>query len=98
LGEIIQEDIAAASAIKTRRLIAGPRDPLIRLWETLHKIILKKLGKRCDPEARPLSLLLYYQSNPFQRRAPLAMVRLRLPSRACALLWRDVFRWRLVEA
>ena len=72
LGEVIQEDIAAASAIKTRRLIADPRDPLIRLWETLHKMILKKLGKRYDPEARPLSLLLYYQSNPFwQQLGPL---------------------------
>ena len=64
LGEILQEDIAKASSPKTRRSIVAPSVPLIRIWDTLQEMLNKKLRKCYDPEARPISLLLYYASGP----------------------------------
>lgn len=60
LAEIIQEDIAEASSLRNERAISKPRDPLARVWETLRETLAKKLRKTYNPEARPRSLLLYY--------------------------------------
>jgi hypothetical protein len=35
-----------------------------KMWDPLHKMLTKKLGKNYDPEAQPISLLLYYSSSP----------------------------------
>jgi hypothetical protein len=64
LGEILQEDIAKASSRNTCRSIVIPSVPLIRIWDTLQEMLNKKLRKCYDPEARPISLLLYYASGP----------------------------------
>lgn len=64
LGEIIQEDIAKASALHTRRSITEARLPLARIWDPLERMLTKKLNKVYNLQARPLSLLLYYASSP----------------------------------
>jgi hypothetical protein len=64
LGEILQKDIAEASSPKTRQAIVVPRLPLAIIWGTLQEMLTKKLGKNYDLEARPISLLLYYDRGP----------------------------------
>ena len=60
LAQVIQEEIAEASSLKNNRAISKLRDPLARVWETLWEMLTRKLGKTYNPEARPRSLLLYY--------------------------------------
>lgn len=64
LGEIVQQNAARVSASLARRLIAGGRMPLVRIWDPLEKMLTKKLKKTYDPEARPASLVLYYANGP----------------------------------
>jgi hypothetical protein len=61
LAEIIQENIAEKSSLRNARAIEQPwNDPLARVWGTLWGTLSKKFGKTYNPDARPRSLLLYY--------------------------------------
>jgi hypothetical protein len=60
LGEVIQQDIAWALS----RPIFEAHLPLAQIWDSLEIMLAKKLKKNYDPEARPVSLLLYYASGP----------------------------------
>lgn len=63
LAEIIQEDIIEASVFNRKFPIletTEPQEPLSKVWPTLWRIFAKKLGKKYHPDARPMSLLLYY--------------------------------------
>ena len=60
LGEVVQQGVAKARAAVKERAIANELEPLRRIWDPLEKILAKKLKKEYNPEARPVSLLLYY--------------------------------------
>jgi len=63
LAEIIQEDIIEASVFSSKFPTLDttkPQEPLSKVWPTLWKTFTKKLGKKYHPDARPMSLLLYY--------------------------------------
>jgi hypothetical protein len=64
LGEIIQQDIAWALSRLESQPITEPHMPLDTGLEPLEIILDKKLKKVYDPQARPLSLLLYYAYGP----------------------------------
>jgi hypothetical protein len=62
LGEVIQEDLAAASAHRTRQLVSRDPLPLDRVLSPLETMLTKKLGKKYNRNAKPLSLVLYYST------------------------------------
>jgi hypothetical protein len=64
LGEVYQENIARASALRTRQLITNAQSPLLTMWPPLESMLAKKLNKIYNSEARPVSLLLYYDRSP----------------------------------
>lgn len=64
LGEIIQQDIAWALSRLESQPIKEPYIPLDTGLEPLEILLNKKLRKVYDPQARPLSLLLYYAYGP----------------------------------
>lgn len=60
-AEIIQEDAVHASKRCEGRKFWDRHLPLTTVWTPLETILKKKLNKKYDPEAKPLSLLLYYE-------------------------------------
>jgi hypothetical protein len=64
LGEIIQQDIAWALSRLESRPIVEPHMPLDTVLEPLEIILNKKLNNDYDAQARPISLLLYYDYGP----------------------------------
>ncbi len=64
LGEIIQQEIAWALSRFSSQPIAEPHLPLDTILAPLEAILGKKLTKSYDSEARPISLLLYYNYDP----------------------------------
>jgi hypothetical protein len=63
LGEIYQQDIAKAWS-PTSRAVVVTHDPLVRIADALFEMLAKKVGKAYNPQARPISLLLYYDNVP----------------------------------
>jgi hypothetical protein len=63
LGEVVQENWVKAEARKEKKPIDDSPLPLTAVWSPLESIIQKKVRKRYDPQATPLSLLLYWQRN-----------------------------------
>jgi hypothetical protein len=57
---VLQKNIAKAAVGK----VARGRLPLARIWDTLEGTFIKKLQKRYNPQAQPMSLLLYYSRSP----------------------------------
>ena len=64
LGEVIRQDIAWAISRLECQPIAEPHLPLDTGLEPLEIILDKKLNNSCDAQARPISLLLYYDYGP----------------------------------
>jgi hypothetical protein len=64
LGEIIQEDIAWSLSRCESRPIVEAHIPLDTGLEPLEVILGKKLNKTYAPQARPISLLLYFAYEP----------------------------------
>jgi hypothetical protein len=64
LGEIIQQDIAWALSRHESQAVVEPHLPLDTCLEPLEIILNKKLNNTYDPQARPISLLLYYAYGP----------------------------------
>jgi hypothetical protein len=64
LGEIIQQDIAWALSRRKSRPIMEAHIPLDTGLEPLETILCKKLNKKYDLQARPISLLLYFAYGP----------------------------------
>ena len=62
LAEIIHENVAAA--LSPKDWITSPKPFLPELWGPLWTVLQKKLRKPYSSEARPRSLLLYYDQSP----------------------------------
>jgi hypothetical protein len=63
LGEIVQEDWVKALAQSEKKPIQTSPLPLTVVWGPLESIIQKKMVKKYEPQATPLSLLLYWERN-----------------------------------
>jgi hypothetical protein len=63
LSEIVQENWMEAIAQWETQQIANRPLPLTRVWSPLESVLQNKARKGYEPEARPLSLLLYWERN-----------------------------------
>lgn len=63
LAEIIQQDFAEASSPKNQSRPSKPNGPVSKDWDTFVDAVTKKLEKTYSPDARPRSLLLYYDQS-----------------------------------
>ncbi len=60
LAEIIQQDLAEASSPKNLSGLSKLNGLVSKDWDTFADAVRKKLEKTYSPDARPRSLLLYY--------------------------------------
>lgn len=70
---------AISPAEAKRRQVKLQPLPLLQAWAPLGELLIKKLSKQYDPEARPLALLLYYSAvGPFWEHVEPLMVQHRV--------------------
>lgn len=91
LTEVVQENIAEASSLKEDRVIVNVGEPVARIWETFWKAFNKKLKKTYNQNARPRSLLLYYDQCDSFSTFLLPIINKRLIEIRGALLAADTF-------